>query len=162
MSIIKPCTHLHPAPSPYTQLHPPRADRMLLMLIPTLVFEISNPKSIFGKIWDKKVKAICFTWKLAHAHYLEDADSCFDISFLNFQTQISSMLILILRLVFWNSKPKSSFCANFSQKCSILHFAWKLVHRVFWRCDCKDTEVGLGAKMNNCIRCSLFLYFYRS
>ena len=140
MSIIKPCTHLHPAPSPYTQLHPPRADRMLLMLIPTLVFEISNPKSIFGKIWDKKVKAICFTWKLAHAHYLEDADSCFDISFLNFQTQISSMLILILRLVFWNSKPKSSFWANLSWEGWIFYFAWELVQTVSWGGDCMDTK----------------------
>ena len=140
MSITKPCTHLHRAPSPYTQLHLPRADRMLLILIPTLVFEISNPKSIFGKIWDKNVKAICFTWKLAHAQYLEDADSCFDISFLNFQTQISSMLILILRLVFWNSKPKSSFWANLSLEGWIVYFAWELVQRVSWGGDCMDTK----------------------
>ena len=38
----------------------------IIILIPTLVFWISNPKSIFGEIWSEKVKAICFVWKLAH------------------------------------------------------------------------------------------------
>ena len=38
------------------------------------------------------------------------------------------MPILILRLVFWNSKPKSIFWTNLSLKTWILHFAWKLVH----------------------------------
>ena len=59
---------------------------MMLILIPTLVFWISDPKSIFGQIWAEKVKAVCFAWKLAHTHmhaqYLEDVD----ISFLKFQT----------------------------------------------------------------------------
>ena len=39
---------------------------MMLIFIPTLVFWISNPKSIFGKIWTKKVKVVQFSWKLAH------------------------------------------------------------------------------------------------
>ena len=38
------------------------------ILIPTRVFWTANPKSICGKIWAKKVKAICFAWKLAHTH----------------------------------------------------------------------------------------------
>ena len=80
----------------------------MLILIPSIVFWISNPKSIFGQIWAEQVKAVCFAWKLAHKHmhtqYLEDGDSYFDISFLKFQTWISRMLILILRLIFWNSK----------------------------------------------------------
>ena len=38
----------------------------MLILIPTLVFWISDPKSIFGKIWTKKVKVVQFGWKLAH------------------------------------------------------------------------------------------------
>ena len=63
---------------------------MMLILIPTIVFWIANPKSIFGQIWAEKVKAVCFAWKLAHMHihtqYLEDVDSYFDISFLKFQT----------------------------------------------------------------------------
>ena len=37
----------------------------ILILIPTLVFWISNPKSIFGQIWTKRVKVVCFAWKLA-------------------------------------------------------------------------------------------------
>ena len=38
----------------------------MLILIPTLVFWISDPKSIFGQIWAKKVKVVCFVWKLLH------------------------------------------------------------------------------------------------
>ena len=38
----------------------------MLILIPTLVFWISNPKSIFWQIWAKKVKVVCFAWKLVH------------------------------------------------------------------------------------------------
>ena len=38
----------------------------LLILFPTLVFSISNPKSIFGQIWNEKRKAVQFGWKLAH------------------------------------------------------------------------------------------------
>ena len=62
----------------------------MLILISTIGFWIANPKSIFGQIWAKKVKAICFAWKLAHTHiqtqYLEDVDSYLDIGFLKFQT----------------------------------------------------------------------------
>ena len=62
----------------------------MLILIPTIVFWIAYPKSIFGQIWAEKVKAVCFVWKLAHTHmhtkYLEDVDSYFDISFSKFQT----------------------------------------------------------------------------
>ena len=29
-------------------------------------FRISNPKSMFGKIWAKKVKVVRFAWKLSH------------------------------------------------------------------------------------------------
>ena len=36
------------------------------ILIPKLIFWISNPKSIFGQIRAKKVKVIQFGWKLAH------------------------------------------------------------------------------------------------
>ena len=57
------------------------------------------------------------------------------------------MLILILRLVFWNSKPKSIFWTNLSQKTWILHFAWRPVHRVSWGWDCKNTEQGLEEKI---------------
>ena len=32
----------------------------MLILIPTLVFWISNPNFLFGQIWAKKVKVVCF------------------------------------------------------------------------------------------------------
>ena len=56
----------------------------MLILIPTLVFWISNSKFSFGKIWAKKSKFSVlpenwYTW------YLEDADSYFNICFLNFK-----------------------------------------------------------------------------
>ena len=38
----------------------------MLILISTLVFWISNPKSIFGQMWAKKVKVSQFGWKFAH------------------------------------------------------------------------------------------------
>ena len=38
----------------------------MLILIPALVFWISNPNFLFGQIWTKKVKVVCFNWKLTH------------------------------------------------------------------------------------------------
>ena len=100
----------------------------MLIRIPTLVFWISYPKSIFGQISAKNAKVVRFAGELAHMvswgswflfwhqfsefqnlnsflgkfrpknsklsifpenwdiEYLEDADSYFDIIFLNFQT----------------------------------------------------------------------------
>ena len=43
----------------------PSISRMLI-LIPTLVFWISNPNFLFGQIWAKKVKVVRFNWKLTH------------------------------------------------------------------------------------------------
>ena len=77
----------------------------MLNFIPTLVFWISNPKSIFGETWAKENKVVSFVWKLAHTvsreyrllfqHQfsdirnlsLENADFYSDISFLIFQTK---------------------------------------------------------------------------
>ena len=136
------------------------------IIILTLVFPISNPKSIFGQIWAEKVKAVCFAWKLAHIHtHIHTQRVCwsrgwwflfqylfFQISNLNLEdTEIPNLN----KWISW---------ANLSRERWILHFAWKLVYRVFWGCDCKNTEEGLEAKikMNNFIRCFLLLYFYRS
>ena len=66
----------------------------MLILIPTIVFWIANPKSIFGKIWAEKVKAIFFFFCLK----------------IDTQAQIHGilkMLILISILIFSNFKPKS-------------------------------------------------------
>ena len=58
----------------------------MLILIPTLVFLVSNLKPILGQVWDKKVKASLFCLKIEiETHYLEDSDSYFDISFSNFK-----------------------------------------------------------------------------
>ena len=46
----------------------------IMILIPILVFWISNPKSIFEEIWSEKIKAICFAWKLARAHTQRDTE----------------------------------------------------------------------------------------
>ena len=56
----------------------------MLILIPTLVYWISNPKSIFGQILAKtsKLSVLPENW---HTWYFEDADSYSDISFLNFK-----------------------------------------------------------------------------
>ena len=37
----------------------------MLILIPTLALWISNPNFLFGQIWVKKGKFVCFNWKLA-------------------------------------------------------------------------------------------------
>ena len=110
----------------------------MLILIPTLAFWISDPKSIFGKIWAKKVKVVQFGRKLAHRvsrqcwfvfrHYFSQFSTL--NPFLgklglkksklfvlpeNWHTRtythsISKMLILISILVFSNFKPKSWGC----------------------------------------------------
>ena len=38
----------------------------MLIFIPTLVFWISNPKSIFGQICAKQFKVVRFAWELAY------------------------------------------------------------------------------------------------
>ena len=38
----------------------------MLILTPALLFWICNQKFIFGQIWAKKVKVVCFVWKSAH------------------------------------------------------------------------------------------------
>ena len=55
-------------------------------------------------------------------------------------------LIFVLTSVFWNSKPKSSFWTNLSQKSPIVYFAWKMTQRVSREYDCKDTKEGLKQK----------------
>ena len=60
----------------------------MLILIPTLVFWISNPNFLFGQIWAKKVKVVRFNWKLTQ-WYLGSADSESGLWFLNFWPQKS-------------------------------------------------------------------------
>ena len=41
----------------------------MLILIPTFLFSVSNPKSFSGQIWAEKFKVVHFDWKLAHMVY---------------------------------------------------------------------------------------------
>ena len=68
-----------------------------MILISTLVFWISNPKSIFWEIWyeNSKLFVLLKNWHTrthTHTHiqrkYLEDSDSYSEISFLKFQIYI--------------------------------------------------------------------------
>ena len=56
----------------------------MLILIPTLFFSVSNPKSFFGQIWAENSELFILTedW---HTWYIEDADSYSSNSFLNCQ-----------------------------------------------------------------------------
>ena len=121
----------------------------ILILIPTLVFWISNPKSIFGQIWAKKVKVVYFDWKLAHRvsrrfwflfrHYFSQFPSlnpflanlgrkiqscpfCLKIG----KHGIPRMMILISTLVFWISKPKFIFGQNWAKKSQNCSFCLKI------------------------------------
>ena len=78
----------------------------MLILIPTLVFWISYPKSIFGQIWAKKVKIVCFAWKVVH------------------------MVSRACWFLFQHSKLKSIFGQIWTKKLQVVQFGWKLGHRV--------------------------------
>ena len=47
---------------------------------------------------------------------------------------ISRMLILIPTLVFWISNPNFLFGQIWAKKVKVVHFNWKLVHMVSWKC----------------------------
>ena len=106
----------------------------MLIFIPTLVFWISKPRSIFEQIWAEKVKVIHFGWWLVHRvsrrcwflfrHYFSEFSNPIHfwvnlgrkIQSCPFWLKISTciiwhtwMLILIPTLVFWISDPKSIF-----------------------------------------------------
>ena len=72
------------------------------------------PTSFFGKFGPEKSKLFVLS-KSSHKWYLEDADSYFNICFLNFQL-------------------KNHFWPNLSQSwVKFVNFAWKLAHLVSWR-----------------------------
>ena len=119
---------------------------MMLILIPTLVFWISDPKSIFGKIWAKKVKVVQFGWKLAHRvswqcwflfrHYFSQFPTNLGrkIQSYSFWLKIGThgilrMLILIPTIVFWTANPKPIFGQIWTEKVKAVCFAWKLAHK---------------------------------
>ena len=143
----------------------------MLIFIPTLVFWISNLKSILGKIWTKKVKSFVLpeNW---YTCYLKVADSCSNISFLNFKTlihfwanldqktqscpvwlkigkqSVTTMLILIsaLFLLFSDSNPKSFFGQIWAEKPKAAYFDWKLAHLVIEDADCYSDKIFLNCQ----------------
>ena len=119
--------------------------------IPTLAFWISNPKSIFGEIWAKKVKVVQFGWKLAHRvsrqcwfvfrHYFSQfpilnpfldkfrsKNSKLFILTKNWRTWYIEMLILIPTTALWIVNPKSIFGQIWAEKVKAVCFVWKLAH----------------------------------
>ena len=64
----------------------------MIILIPTLVFWISNPKSIFGQIWAKKVKVVCFAWKRIHTVWWR----CWSLTLLQFGALCTLCCIYVL------------------------------------------------------------------
>ena len=124
---------------------------MVLILIPTLVFWISDTKFIFGKIWTKKVKVVQFSWKLAHRvsrrcwflfrHYFPQLPTL--NPFLDkFGSKNSKLFILTKNWHTWyiedadsysdNSflkcQPKSIFGQIWAEKVKAVCFVWKLAH----------------------------------
>ena len=120
--------HLQPPPPSSIHLHPSHSNQKskscpfwlkigwqsisrMLIFIPTLVFSISNPKSIFGQTWAKKSQSCSLCLKIGtHG--------------------ISRIMILIPTLVFWILKPKSVFEQIRTKKVNVSHFDWELSHRV--------------------------------
>ena len=80
----------------------------MLILIPILVLWISHSKSCFGQTWAKKVKVICFAWKLAH--------------------MVSRGCWFLFQYLFSKFQSKNQSLGKF------LGFASKLAHMVFRGC----------------------------
>ena len=98
----------------------------LLILVPTLVFWISKPKSIFGQIWIEKLKVVQFGWKLAHRvsqrcwflfrHYFSQFPTvnCF---LGKFGPRNSKLFILTENWHTWYMEDADSYSGNSFLKC---------------------------------------------
>ena len=87
-----------------------------LILIPTLVFWISDPNFLFGQIWAQKVKVFGFNWKLTQ-WYLGSGDSESGLRFLKFRPQ-----------------KKFIFGQIWVEKVKVGRFPRKLARTASWRC----------------------------
>ena len=73
------------------------------------------------------------------------------------------MLILIPTLVFWISNPKSIFTQIWVEKVEFFTLPESWYTEYLEDVISKNTEHGLEEKIkNDCIKCLLLLYFYRS
>ena len=87
----------------------------ILILISTLVLQISNPNFLFEQIWAKKVKVVRFNWKLTHM-------VCWKCRF------------RIRTLIFEIQTPKFIFGQIWVEKVKVVRFFWKLVRMASWWC----------------------------
>ena len=91
--------------------------RMLMILIPTLVFWVEKPESIFGQIWAAKIKDIHFGCKLAH----RVSRRCWFLFRHSYSCYFSHFATL------------NRFLSKLGLKKSKV-FEWKLPHMVYWGC----------------------------
>ena len=122
----------------------------MLILVPTLVFWISNPNFLFGQIWAKTVKVVCFKWKLTHiisrgCWFLLFQHQFYDFPTLNsflgkFGPKKLKLFILpkswltwyledadsYVNICFFNFKRNTNFWPNLDQKSQICPFCLKI------------------------------------
>ena len=137
--ITKPYTHLHPAPSTFTQLISTSTQ-----LHPTSPSSFQPPPSSIHLDPDhfSLHPALCNTLHCKNQNVARNwaispnlgrkFQSC--LFRLKFGTHgILELLIPNPDLEFWNSDPKSFFGQISVEKVKVVYFAWKLTHMVSWR-----------------------------
>ena len=145
LCITKPCTHLHPAPSTSTQLHPP------------LPSSLQHPQQYFNQNMARN-------WTVSPNLGRKIKNCPF---WLKFDTHgILEVLIPIPEVDIWNSNPKIHFCANLGPKIQSCPFCLKIgAHSIsrmlipypdldFWNFDPKiHFWANLGPKTQSCPFC---------
>ena len=168
MGITKPCTHLHPAPSTFAQLHPPPPSSFQpppgsIHLHPAHFSLHPGLCNTLNNIWTKILHVIG-QFPQIYAEKLK-VKSC------SFWLKIDSRGILELLiphqdLDFWNSDPKIHFRPNLGPKIQSCSFCLKIgAHSIlrmlipnpdldFWNFDPKVHFCGnLGPKIQSCSFC---------
>ena len=127
----------------HLSLHPALCNS--LNVIRTLILHISGILLKFS-LKNSKLSLLTENWSVRK---LGGSDSKSRLSCLKFWPQKSifwqiclkigihgiwRMLIFISTLVFWNFNPKSIFGEIWVRKVKVVHFDWKLAHRVFQGC----------------------------
>ena len=80
----------------------------MLILVPS-VFWISNSNFLFGQIWAKNLKVVCFNWKLTHM-----------VSW-KCRFRVRTWIFEVLT-------PKFIFGQIWAKKVKVVQFGWKLAH----------------------------------
>ena len=74
---------------------------------------------------------------------------------------ISSMLILILTLVFWISNPNFLFGQIWVEKVKVVRFGWKLAHMVSWKCRFRIFDPKIQFWANLCPKSQSCLFYLK-